>query len=130
MRRLSMMAVLSLGILVSSTYAQVVVPSSVTLDTPTVTKAGFAYKIDAKGTVTLGTNDSYMGFRIIFTDPNGLDQAPWVNLPTPINGKAVNYTATWNTGLKGNWTAKVGMTYETGGQQKVATTPDKPFSVP
>lgn len=89
------------------------VQTSVTIDDPVVVTPfpGGMYSTTMTGTITLGSNDTFIGFRFLFTDPKGNTVAPTVNFTPPGQGQTSNYSMKTITSLKGNSTGEVDFTY-------------------
>jgi len=87
--------------------------SGVTMDTPMVTDLGTgSYKIVVTGTLSLGQNDTFNGYKFWFEDPNGKEVAPIVTKYTqPDPGKTTDYSFYTTTGVKGVWTASAAIYY-------------------
>jgi hypothetical protein len=83
------------------------------------------------GTVTLGTNDTYVGTRAYLTRPGGAQVAMFLNLVPPAAGQTANYSAFvgGQPAGGGNWTATIEMSVISGGNPKVVKTSVN-FTVP
>ena len=92
--------------------AQAQVKSAVSIDRILVTPGlGGQYKIVMKGTVTLGTNDTYTAIQVVFHDPNNVTVAPFVSFVPPQPGQSSPITAFSSTTVTGTWNASITMTY-------------------
>ncbi len=107
------------------------VKSGVTIDSVTVVDNLMgSWVVTAKGTLTLGDNDTFNGAKFEFTDPNGKAVVPIIKqFSAPGQGKTTNYEVYTVTSTQGNWFFTVSEFYTTGGNPAIAGT-SKKFTVP
>jgi hypothetical protein len=105
--------------------------SAVTVDKVTVTDAGNGfYKIVVSGTMTLGKDDTWVGFKFWLANPSQLAIPPIVTqYSQPQPGFTTGYSYYTISNIKGKWTANASILFTTGGKATTATD-SKAFTVP